>query len=121
MNCDFLNYGNKRQIKINREKVSNKDTGRLYLCAYQDNIQFAIQDLSASAFKCYLVFLMQKDKFVMDYSPEYIASIAKVCRDTARKAMRELQEKGYLIQIDEKHYDFYEWAHFTKRKKALDN
>lgn len=113
-------YPNQRYITINRENVSSsKKTGRLYMIMYQDNVKFAMRDLSASAFKCYLTLAMQKDRFIMDYSPEYISSVASIHPNTCRKAMKELQEKGYLIQIDEKNYNFYEYPHYTHRKPTI--
>lgn len=52
-------YANQRYIKINREEVaSSKSTGRTYLIMYHDNIKQAMNELTASAFKCYLVLAM---------------------------------------------------------------
>lgn len=113
-------YPNQRYITINRENVnSSKKTGRLYMIMYQDNIKYAMRDLSASAFKCYLTLAMQKDRFIMDYSPEQISSVAAIHPNTCRKAMKELQEKGYLIQIDEKNYNFYEYPLYTYKKNTI--
>ena len=114
-------YANQRYIKINRDEVaSSKSTGRTYLIMYQDNIKQAMNELTASAFKCYLVLAMQKNRYVLDYSPSYISSVASVSMPTARKALKELQEKGYLIYEDEKNYNFYEYPH-TMKKKAYTN
>lgn len=98
MNCEYQNYYNRRYITVERENVvSSKKTGRLYLIAYQDNIKQAMKELSASAFKCYIVLIMAKDRFVFDYSPKYFSNEADISPDTARKALKELQEKNYLI------------------------
>ena len=75
-----------------------------------------MKDLSASAFKCWLIMAMSKDKFILDYSPEYISSVAGISKTTCRRAMIELKEKGYLIQYDIKNYNFFEYPHFTERK-----
>ena len=50
----------------------------------------------------------------MDYSPEYLRQITGLCRATAKKALIELEEKNYLIQTDDKHFDFYDYP----RRKA---
>ena len=81
-----------------------------------------MRDLSASAFKCYLTLVMNKDNFELDYSPEYISSVASICKDTARKSMKELCEKGYLIQVDNKNFNFYEYPRFVaKKEETIDN
>ena len=61
---------------------------------------------------------MSKDKFQLDYSPEYFSSIANICKDTARKSLKELNEKGYLIYVDDKNFNFYEFPLFSYRKKS---
>ena len=62
---------------------------------------------------------MSKDKFQLDYSPEYFSNIANICKDTARKSLKELCDKGYLIYEDEKNYNFYEYPHYTHRKQTI--
>lgn len=111
-------YFGQRKIRINRQTVSaSKQTGRIYLIAYQDNIKKAIKQLSASAFKCYLVLMMNKDQYQIDYSPQYFSSVASICRDTARKALKQLCQKNYLVKLDDKNYDFYEYPPFFLRKE----
>lgn len=111
-------YYGQRFIKINRQNVmASKSTGRLYLIAYYENLKNAMLDLSASAFKCYLTLMMNKDKFIIDYSPQYISTVSNLSKQTVRKALKELAEKGYLIQVDQKNYNFYEYPHLFKTKK----
>ena len=99
---------NQRVIKINREKVvKGLSNGRLYLVAYQDNLQTAMKNLSHTAFKVYVYLLFQKDGYSICYSPEYLRKQANMCKDTARKAIKELIDKGYIDET-EKGYDFYE-------------
>ena len=39
---------------------------------------------------------------------------------TARKALKELQDKGYLIEEDEKTFNFYEYPHSKNKKVSSD-
>ena len=55
----------------------------------------------------------------MDYSPECLHQITGLCRATAKKALIELEEKNYLIQTDEKHYDFYDYPHRMKQAQII--
>lgn len=111
---DFI--PNQKVIKINREKVIRGLTGgRLFLVAYQDNLLAAMKTLSHTAFKVYMYFLFQKDGYSVCYSPEYLHKAANMCKDTARKGMKELIEKGYIDQ-NERGYDFYE---YPRRKPVI--
>lgn len=111
---DFI--PNQKVIKINREKVIKGLTGgRLFLVAYQDNISAAMKTLSHTAFKIYIYLLFQKDGYSVCYSPEYLHKAANMCKDTARKGINELIEKGYIDKT-ERGYDFYE---YPRRKKEL--
>ena len=104
---DFI--PNQKIIKINREKVvKGFSNQRLYLVAYQDNLLTAMKTLSHTAFKVYVYLLFQKDGYSICYSPEYIHKAANMCKDTARKAIKELIEKGYIDE-NEKGYEFYEY------------
>lgn len=104
---------NQKIIKINREKVDKvASNGRKYLIAYQDNLYEAMGKLSHTAFKVYLFFLFNKDGFSFAYSPEFIRKQANVCKETARKAFKELQEKGYIISTS-RGYEFYEYPKFS--------
>ena len=104
---DFI--PNQKIIRVNREKVDKVAAqGRLYLIAYQDNLLYAMKDLSHTAFKVYMYFLFNKDNYSVAYSPEYIHKQANICKETARKAFKELQDKGYIIKSD-RGLDFYEY------------
>ena len=111
---DFI--PNQKVIKINREKVvKGLSGGRLYLVAYQDNLLNAMKTLSHTAFKVYVYLLFQKDGYSVCYSPEYLHKAANMCKDTARKGINELIEKGYIDKT-ERGYDFYE---YPRRKPVI--
>ena len=110
---------NQKVIRINREKVVKGATGgRLFLVAYQDNILTAMKSLSHTAFEIYIYLLLQKDGYSVCYSPEYIHKAANMCKDTARKGLKELIEKGYIDEKD-KGYDFYEYPRKKQELKPI--
>lgn len=117
MSVDFI--AQQKHIKIIRQSVQKvKNNGRKYLIAYQDNIQNAMGELSHSAFKVYIYLLFNKTNFTLAYSPEYISKIANMCKQTSRKALKQLIQKGYLIQTDKYNYDFYEVPILSANIKA---
>ena len=101
-------YPNQRWIKITKQNVIDKS--RPSTDIYVDTTQKAMQNLSASAFKVYMVLVLNKNGHELDYSPEYIRCITGLCRATASKSLKELQEKGYLILANnsEKLFYFYD-------------
>ena len=103
-----MEYANQRQVIINRDVVVKGGNGRAFVVAYNDNLIDAMQSLSHTAFKVYLCLLLNRDKYTLDFSPEYISKTASVHPETVRRAFRELIEKGFIIQLDDKHYLFYE-------------
>ena len=105
---DFI--PNQKIIRVNREKVDKvASNGRLYLIVYQDNLLAAMRNLSHTAFKVYVYLLFNKDGYSVAYSPEYIHKQANICKETARKAFKELQDKGYIISSG-RGLDFYEYS-----------
>ena len=101
-------YPNQRWIKITKQNVIDK--GRPSTDIYVDTTQKAMQNLSASAFKVYIALILNKNGHRMDYSPECLHQITGLCRATASKSLKELQEKGYLILANnsEKLFYFYD-------------
>ena len=110
-------YPNQRWIKITKQNVIDK--GRPSTDIYVDTTQKAMQNLSASAFKVYIALILNKNGHRMDYSPECLHQITGLCRATAKKALIELEEKNYLIQTDEKHYDFYDYPRRMKQAQII--
>ena len=111
-------YPNQKQITIHREMV-NKNSMRLFLCVYQDNLTTACKVLTHSGFKVYVALLFSKDGFSLEFSPKYISQITGLCLDTIRKSFRELQKKGFIIPANETEtlFDFYE----TPQKRSKIN
>jgi hypothetical protein len=102
-----MKFNNQKLLTIHRETVKNGGA-RVFLTAYTDNIVCAMQTLTPSAFKVYLLLLMNKDKYDLWLSPAYIGERAHIHRDTARKCIYELENVGYIVMRNDGVYDFYE-------------
>lgn len=117
-------YPNQKMVSIHRDKVL-KGSREAFLCAYEDNLMEAMKNLSHTAFKVYIVLLLNKDGFNLEYSPTYISYATGMCVETARKCLRELEEKNYVIKSNNSNYgyDFYERPHkkptFTVEKREF--
>lgn len=98
-----------KTITIHKERVEKKTT-RFFLCCYQDNLQTAMKTLSHTGFKVYLSLLFNRDGYCIDFSPAYVSQITSLCLDTARKGLKELIQKNYLVPANDKEtiFNFYE-------------
>ena len=102
-------YTNQKQITIKKEIViGSKKHQQPYLIAYKINLEDAMKDLTATAFKVYICLLCNKNNYTIEYSPEHISRVAGICKDSARKALIQLEQKGYLKQINDHQYIFRE-------------
>ena len=104
-----MSYPNQKMIRIHRASVE-KGSGKTkpFLFAYQANLKEAMKRLSGTGFKAYLMLVFNTDQYQTAYSPQYIADETGMCLDSARKAMKELTEKGFLLAGEKSHFDFYE-------------
>ncbi len=67
-----------------------------------------MMDLTASAFEVYVCLLFNVDGYVVRFSPENIHRMTGLCKDTIRKALAQLEQKGYIESIDFYRYVFKE-------------
>lgn len=106
---DCESYPNQKRVVIFRDNVKDvKNSGRPFLVAYQDNLLDAMNALTPAAFKLYVCLLFNADGFILRFSPENIHKMTGICKDTVRKAMTQLEEKGYLEYVDNGKYNFKE-------------
>ena len=107
-NSTFDTYPNQKQVKVIRENVPKNTTNRAFLVAYQDNLKEAMLCLTPAAFKVYVCLLFNADGFKLRFSPENIRGMTGLCKDTIRKAMTQLEQRGYLKCIEYCKYVFKE-------------
>ena len=115
-------FPNQKQIKINREIVQ-KNAARFFLCAYQDNLSEAMKHLTHTGFKVYLALMFNRNGYSVEFSPAYVSQITGMCLDTARKGLKELETKHYLIpENDRKNlYNFYEVPQIQDETREIVN
>ena len=115
-------YPNQKQITIIRENVEKtKNTGRLYLIAYQDNLIEAMNLLSPAAFKVYVCLLFNKDGYKVEFSPEHLKRMTGLCKDTVRKAVGQLINCGYIEELKENKLVFHEERIIPKNYESSDS
>lgn len=103
-------YPNQKTVTINREMPKQtKDNKRSYMIAYNDNIEEAMQIINKpSSIKLYFYLLGNTNNYrfalsTQDFSDRYGINIK-----SAKDAVNDLIEKGFLVSTGRKTYDFYE-------------
>lgn len=108
-----MSYPNQRKIYI-RKPLAPKAP----FVGLNKNIMAAVyQDLKGVAFYLYLCLLSNKENYGFDYSPAYLEKWFGLDEASARRAIKKLDEKGYIVPINENSrlYDFnYQPAHIQK-------
>ena len=103
-------YPNQRGITIHKELIQ-QGSKEPFLAVKNVSLFYAMKDLTNSAFKVYIYFLANRDKYRMGISPAAIKNQTGVCIETARKAIRELEIKGYIVYAGDMKYHFFEIPH----------
>lgn len=103
-------YPNQKMVYINREMPKqSKENKRSYMVAYNDNIATAMQYLKkASSIKLYFYLLGNVDNYHFALSTQDVANKCGISVVSAKDAVNDLIEKGFLVLREKKTYDFYE-------------
>ena len=106
----LITYANQRRININREiPKGTKESKRSYMIAYNDNINDAMKNISkVSTLKAYLYLIQNTNNYYFALSTQDISNTTGISLKSAKDAINELIEKGYLVLRDKHTYDFYE-------------
>ena len=86
---------NQKVIECKRQPVRYEKGGKPILAVYWDSVARAAQDLNECGFKLYLL-LVRNIEYSMSFSPRYVAMEMGMNEDSARNALRELENKGYV-------------------------
>ena len=96
-------FPNQRVVKINRETIQSD-----FLGIKNENWQAAAKDLKAHALMLYLYLASNANGFELALSPAAVENAIGMPRSTYSDQFKKLVEKGYLVQTNANHYNFYE-------------
>lgn len=108
--AELITYANQRRININREiPKGTKDNKRSYMIAYNDNINDAMKNISkVSTLKAYLYLIQNTNNYYFALSTQDISNTTGISLKSAKDAINELIDLGYLVLREKHTYDFYE-------------
>lgn len=108
--AELITYANQRRININREiPKGTKESKRPYMIAYNDNINDAMKNISkVSTLKAYLYLIQNTNNYYFALSTQDISNTTGISLKSAKDAINELIDLGYLVLREKHTYDFYE-------------
>lgn len=107
----MVSYPNQKSVVVHRNMPNKtKTTGRNYMIVYTDIIENASKNLKKpSSFKLFMYLVSNQDNYYSNLSTQDFSNTYGISLDSAKDAVNDLIEKGYLV-LREKHlYDFYEY------------
>lgn len=99
---------NQRAISVNKEECSNN---MHYAVINLEALNSAMRNLKPSAFALWLYFAQNQDKYSFWLSRRHVCQTTGMTKNSYNAAFNELEEKYYLIQDGENHFEFYETPH----------
>ena len=105
MNNTIKTSPNQKTITVKKEKA---DKNNYYTIINLNALELAAQNLKSGAFKLWIYFAKNQHNFTFGLSNKEVAETFGIKKDQYDKAVKELIEKGYLIETSKNHYDFIE-------------
>lgn len=108
----MANYANQKTIILNNQSVishKENDNKRFLKATNWEYLEAAGRHLKGENFKVYMYFLSWYGKDKIDYSPTEVSERWGIGVSTARGAIENLVNKGYLVPVEGKlnTYNFY--------------
>lgn len=112
---NFKTSPNQKTITIKKEKADNKN----YYCKINlSALECAATDLKSGAFKLWIYFAKNQDNYSFGLSNKAVAETFGIKKDQYDNAVKELIEKGYLIEQSKNNYVFKEIKEKTTIKSG---
>ena len=111
---DYKTYPNQKTIKVKKEKCDKQNH---YTMINLNALETAGIDLKAGAFKLWIYLAKNQDNFTFGLSNKATEETFGIKKDQYDKAVKELIEKGYLIETSKNNFEFRE----LKEKTTIKN
>lgn len=99
-------YANQKSMYIHKAAV---DKDHIYSLISQEAHMKALNDFGwSAAYNLWIYLCCNQDGYIENFSPTHIGQLAHKDRRTIQRAVKELEDKGYLFQVAENDYIFFE-------------
>lgn len=114
---DFKGVPNQKAFRVNKKREAIDRTDVRISDLFKRDILDASKDLKDTTFKLYIYFISNQDEYISGLSKVDVINKTGISESSYKRAMKELEEKGYLIYSNQRAtdsqgenlplYDFY--------------
>lgn len=118
---DFKGVPNQKAFRVNKRREPNDKTDVRISDLFKRDLFEASKDLKDTTFKLYIYFISNQDGYIGGLSKVDVLNKTGISESSYKRAMKELEEKGYLVNIHQRAidsqgenlpvYDFYARPH----------
>lgn len=102
----YKKYANQKSMYIHKAVV---DKNHIYSLISQEAHMKALNDFGwSAAYNLWVYLCCNQDGYIENFSPTHIGQLAHKDRRTIQRAVKELEDKGYLFKVAENDYIFFE-------------
>ena len=104
-NVNFKGVPNQKAVRINKKRLQKdlKDVRVAEL--YRNDVLDACADLKDTTYKLYMYFAVNQDGYIGGLSKVDAINRTKISESSYKRAIKELQEKGYFVYTGEQVVD----------------
>lgn len=114
--ANYKTVPNQKSVRINKEKC---DKQNLYSVINLSAMEEAARDLDAGAFKLWVYFSKNQDNYEFALSSKAVEQEFGIKIKQYNNAVKELTDKGYLVNTKGNNYEFHENPVITKEDNAV--
>lgn len=94
---DFKGVPNQKAFRVNKKRESENKTDVRIADLFKNDMLEASRNLKDTTFKLYMYLISNQDSYVGGLSKVDIINKTGISESSYKRAMKELEEKGYLI------------------------
>lgn len=102
---DFKSVPNQKAFRVNKKREAIDKADVRVSDLFKRDILDASKDLKDTTFKLYIYFISNQDEYVGGLSKVDVINKTGISESSYKRAMKELEEKGYLIYSNQRAID----------------
>ena len=102
---DFKGVPNQKAFRIHKKREASDKTDVRISDLFKRDILDASKDLKDTTFKLYMYFISNQDEYVGGLSKVDVINKTGISESSYKRAIKELEEKGYLINSHQRAQD----------------
>lgn len=102
---DFKGVPNQKAFRVNKKREAIDRTDVRISDLFKRDILDASKDLKDTTFKLYIYFISNQDEYISGLSKVDVINKTGISESSYKRAMKELEEKGYLIYSNQRAID----------------